>query len=190
MEPVGPRRPGAGSFAVHSHPARAAYSPHQRGEGLRGPSRLGVSLRHTGIRRQTHDIRRRRSAQRPLPRSLDRLHHGPRQEAGHLPRQTHRTQRTRGSHPRTSHRHRRADRPHAAHGLELVELLGARRHAGASPLLGSCDGRVGAREPRLDVHQHRRRLAGPARRPLQRHPDQRQVPRHEGALGAGTRHGT
>ena len=55
MEPVGPRRPGAGSLAVHSHPARAAYSPHQRGEGLRGPSRLGVSLRHTGIRRQTHD---------------------------------------------------------------------------------------------------------------------------------------
>ena len=69
-------------------------------------------------------------------------------------------------------------------------ISGARRHAGASPLLGSCDGRVGAREPRLDVHQHRRRLAGPARRPLQRHPDQRQVPRHEGALGAGTRHGT
>ena len=94
-----PRRPGAGSLAVHSHPARAAYSPHQRGEGLRGPSWLGVSLRHTGIRRQTHDIRRRRSAQRPLPRSLDRLHHGPRQEAGHLPRQTHRTQRTRGKPP-------------------------------------------------------------------------------------------
>ena len=75
-------------------------------------------------------------------------------------------------------------------GWKVVELLGARRHAGASPLLGSCDDRVGAREPRLDVHQHRRRLAGPARRPLQRHPDQRQVPLHEGALGAGTRHGT
>ena len=67
MEPVGPRRPGAGSFAVHSHAARAAYSPHQRGEGLRGPSRLGVSLRHTGIRRQTHDIRRRKVCPKASP---------------------------------------------------------------------------------------------------------------------------
>jgi hypothetical protein len=62
------------------------------------------------------------------------------------------------------HRHRRSDRPHSAARMELLELLGQGRRRRKSPRLRQGDGRQGPGQSRLDVHQHRRRLARQARR--------------------------
>ena len=87
------------------------------------------------------------------------------------------------------HRGRRADLPHAADGLEQLELLGRGGRPGKGAALGPGDGRLGVDPSRLDLRQHRRHLAGPARRAASRASSEREVPGHEGAVRRGPRHG-
>ena len=190
MEPVGPRRPGAGSLAVHSHPARAAYSRINGAKvfGARPGSEFLFAIPASGDRPMTF-------AAEGLPKGLSL---DPRPASSRAASSVRAPTSSNSPHATHSGEATRELRIVIGERIALTPPMGwnswncwARDVTQEqSPLLGSCDGRVGTREPRLDVHQHRRRLAGPARRPLQRHPDQRQVPRHEGALGAGTRHGT
>ena len=69
--------------------------------------------------------------------------------------------------------------PHAADGLELVELLGRRGQRCKGPCRGRRHGHERPGGPRLPIRQYRRLLGRRSRR-QRRDPDQQEIPRHEG----------
>ena len=164
-----PDAPGTGD------PAR------QRPGCLRRPPRHAFSLFHPRDRAAADDLRGGRAP--------DRTHPGPR----HRPHYRHSGQ------PRRAHRDAAGEecarcgrkvlpppgrRPHRAHptdGLEQLELLGRRGEPGERAQFRAGDGSQGPAGARLELHQHRRRLAGAARRTVQRAPAEQEISRPEGA---------
>ena len=123
----------------HSHHRRAADRVQRRGAAGRSDRQRG----HRAHSRHVED--RRRLQGRPAGQECPRR--GP---------------------EGVSHRHRRADLPDAAAGLEQLELLGRGRRSRQSAAFRPGHGQVGPDRSRLDLHQHRRHLAGPPRRRIQR----------------------
>ena len=178
-----------GRDAADPHASAAGPAADQRADRLRRAARLAVPVWHSRHRGAADRVQRRGVA-----RGADRrLGHGP--HSRHAERGRRLQGRPAGQEcPRlgpegVSHRRRRADLPDAAAGLEQLELLGGGRRSGQGAPFGPGDGQVGADRSRLDLRQHRRHLAGPARRPVQRHPGEQEVPRHEGAVRRDPRHG-
>ena len=154
----------------------------QRADRLRRPARFAFPLYHSRHRGAADRVQRRGLARRADGRPRPPATFAECSKEAGVYKVVLRAKNARGSAQKGfSHRHRRPDLPHAAAGLEQLELLGGGRRSGQGAPLGPGDGRLGADRSRLDLHQHRRHLAGPARRPLQRHPGEQEVPRHEAA---------
>ena len=162
---------------VHEESPRAGHSRPANRRQHAGP---GVPVSHSGHGRKAAALCRQESAGGPHARSRDRHHQPVRSSSRARPSSKSKSRTPAAAPARVDDRRRPTQAgPHAADGLELVELLGQRGQRRQGPRRGRCHGQERPGGPRLPIRQHRR-LLGRQARCQRRDPDQREVPRHEG----------
>ena len=126
---------------IHPDPETRRHPAHQRRPRLRRPPGFGIPLHDRRDGRPSDDFLGRGASQRAETRPRNRTDHGTRNRSGRIYRAPESRKCAGQLRAQPEDRRGRRNRAHSADGLEQLELLGARRHAGAGALVGARDGR-------------------------------------------------
>jgi hypothetical protein len=167
---------------TNPHASASSTAANQRRQGLRRAPRAPRALHDCSHRQTSNDILDRKPTGRLARRRNNRPDHRVPGGARNLSHNSSRRELVGTCRARASHRRRRQTPTDSPARLQYLGRLGPEGYRRQPPGSRQGHGRHRPHQPRLAVHQHRRRLARKAGRPLQCHPTQRQIPQHEGPL--------